>query len=444
MDHSKQLATEKVSKLLIKFSIPAIVGMLVNALYNIVDRIFIGNGVGALAISGLSITFPIVIIIMAFGMLVGIGSAASISIKLGENKKDEAEKILGNAFILSIVVSIIVTILGFIFMDDVLKSFGASDKTIYYVKEYLSIILIGAVLQNIGFGLNNIIRAEGNPKVAMKTMLIGAITNTILDPIFIFIFKLGIKGAALATIISQGINAIWVLNYFVKGNSTLKLKTENFKLNKKIIITIFSIGMSPFAMQIAASFVNVILNKNLVRYGGDFAIGAMGIINSISMLILMPIFGINQGSQPIIGYNYGAKQNERVKKTLKAAIFAATTIATFGFILVETIPDVLIKIFSSDSEQLIDIGTKGIRVFLFMLPIIGFQIVCSNYFQAIGKAKISILLSLSRQVIVLIPLLLILPKYLGLKGVWLSAPISDITASLLTAVFIFKEMKDLK
>jgi putative MATE family efflux protein len=444
MDHSKQLATEKVSKLLIKFSIPAIVGMLVNALYNIVDRIFIGNGVGALAISGLSITFPIVIIIMAFGMLVGIGSAASISIKLGENKKDEAEKILGNAFILSIVVSIIVTILGFIFMDDVLKSFGASDKTIYYAKEYLSIILIGAVLQNIGFGLNNIIRAEGNPKVAMKTMLIGAITNTILDPIFIFIFKLGIKGAALATIISQGINAIWVLNYFVKGNSTLKLKTENFKLNKKIIITIFSIGMSPFAMQIAASFVNVILNKNLVRYGGDFAIGAMGIINSISMLILMPIFGINQGSQPIIGYNYGAKQNERVKKTLKAAIFAATTIATFGFILVETIPDVLIKIFSSDSEQLIDIGTKGIRVFLFMLPIIGFQIVCSNYFQAIGKAKISILLSLSRQVIVLIPLLLILPKYLGLKGVWLSAPISDITASLLTAVFIFKEMKDLK
>ncbi|MBV1821632.1 MATE family efflux transporter, partial [Coprococcus sp. MSK.21.13] len=322
VDRSKQLGEEKVGTLLFKFSLPAIVGMLVNALYNMVDRVFIGRGVGALAISGLAVGFPLSIINMAFGMLIGIGSSTMISIKLGEKKKDEAERILGNALVLIILISICLSIIGLIFLDDILKIFGASQETLPYARDYMKYIMAGALLQNIGFGMNNIIRAEGNPKIAMATMLIGAIINTILDPIFIFVFKMGIKGAAIATIFAQTVSSIWVLYYFFSGKSTLKIKRENLSLHKGTIKTIMSIGISPFSMQIAASLVTTILNKNLLTYGGDLAVGAMGIINSISMLFFMPMFGINQGMQPIIGYNYGAKQYKRVRKTLKLAIMA--------------------------------------------------------------------------------------------------------------------------
>lgn len=290
MDRSKQLGEEKVGKLLLKFSIPAIVGMLVNALYNIVDRIFVGKGVSELAITAITVAFPISIIIMAFGMLVGIGAAATVSIKLGQKRKDEAEEILGNAFTLIIIVSLGVTILGLIFMEPLLKIFGASEAALPLAKQFISIILIGALLQNVGFGLNNIIRSEGNPKMAMSTMLIGAILNTIFNPIFIFVLHTGVRGSALATIVSQTVCSIWVIQYFTKGKSTLKLKTKNFKLKKGIVRQIFSIGLSPFLMQLAASVITIILNKGLATYGGDTAIAAMGIINSVSMLILMPIY----------------------------------------------------------------------------------------------------------------------------------------------------------
>ncbi|MDU1444013.1 MAG: MATE family efflux transporter [Clostridium cochlearium] len=443
VDRSKQLGEEKVGTLLFKFSLPAIVGMLVNALYNMVDRVFIGRGVGALAISGLAVGFPLSIINMAFGMLIGIGSSTMISIKLGEKKKDEAEKILGNALVLIILISICLSIIGLIFLDDILKIFGASQETLPYARDYMKYIIAGALLQNIGFGMNNIIRAEGNPKIAMATMLIGAIINTILDPIFIFVFKMGIKGAAIATIFAQTVSSIWVLYYFFSGKSTLKIKRENLSLHKGTIKTIMSIGISPFSMQIAASLVTTILNKNLLTYGGDLAVGAMGIINSISMLFSMPMFGINQGMQPIIGYNYGAKQYKRVRKTLKLAIMASVTIATIGFIVVEVFPTALIKIFNSD-EQLVSIGTHGIRIFLSLLPIIGFQVVSSNYFQAVGKAKIAIFLSLSRQFIFLIPMLIILPLMFGLNGVWIVGPVSDILAALVTMFFLYKDMNQLR
>ncbi|MEL5864174.1 MATE family efflux transporter [Clostridium cochlearium] len=443
VDRSKQLGEEKVGTLLFKFSLPAIVGMLVNALYNMVDRVFIGRGVGALAISGLAVGFPLSIINMAFGMLIGIGSSTMISIKLGEKKKDEAERILGNALILIILISICLSIVGLIFLDDILKIFGASQETLPYARDYMKYIMAGALLQNIGFGMNNIIRAEGNPKIAMATMLIGAIINTILDPIFIFVFKMGIKGAAIATIFAQTVSSIWVLYYFFSGKSTLKIKRENLSLHKGTIKTIMSIGISPFSMQIAASLVTTILNKNLLTYGGDLAVGAMGIINSISMLFFMPMFGINQGMQPIIGYNYGAKQYKRVRKTLKLAIMASVTIATIGFIVVEVFPTALIKIFNSD-EQLVSIGTHGIRIFLSLLPIIGFQVVSSNYFQAVGKAKIAIFLSLSRQFIFLIPMLIILPLMFGLNGVWIVGPVSDILAALVTMFFLYKDMNQLR
>ncbi|KYH34337.1 multidrug export protein MepA [Clostridium tepidiprofundi DSM 19306] len=443
MNRSKQLGEERIGKLLMKFSLPAIAGMLVNALYNVVDRAVVGNVVGKDAIAGLTITMPIAIIIMAFGMLIGIGAAARVSIRLGQNKKDEAEKILGNAFILLIAVSLLVTVFGQIFKEDILRAFGASDNTIGYAIDYITIILYGAVLQNIGFGLNNIIRAEGNPKIAMFTMLIGGVLNIILDILFVLVFKFGIKGAAYATIISQAVNTIWVLYYFVGENCVLKLKIHNFKLKKSVILSIVSIGFAPFSMQVAASMVQVLYNTKLASFGGDTAIAVFGAINSIVMLILMPVFGINQGSQPIIGYNYGAKNYKRVKKTLKLAAIAATFITTSGFLMAELVPSLLIKLFNRNSLDMLNMGTRAARIYLCMFPIIGFQIVCSNYFQAIGKATIAMILSLARQVIVLIPLLLILPQILKLDGIWISGPISDFISSLITLVLIYRELKKL-
>ncbi|MSS44392.1 MATE family efflux transporter [Anaerosalibacter bizertensis] len=443
MNRSKQLGEKNIGKLLIEFSIPAIIGMLVNALYNIVDRIFIGKGVGSLGIAGIFVGYPISLILMAFGMLIGLGGNALVSIKLGQKKEEEAEKILGNSFTLLLLISLGVGILGLLTLEPLLKAFGASETILPYSVDYMKIILLGAPLQAIGFGLNNFIRGEGNPKMAMGTMLIGAILNTILDPIFIFIFNMGIKGAALATIISQGASSIWVLSYFFKGKGLLKLKGENLKLKKSIIKEIISIGLAPFSMQIAASMVTVLLNNNLKNYGGDIATSSMAVINSITMLVLMPIFGINQGAQPIIGYNYGAKKYDRVKETLKLAVLFATIIVTIGFIFTQTIPEKLIGLFGKNEKELIQVASRAMRINLSMLPIIGFQIVSSNYFQAIGKPKQAMFLSLSRQVLVLIPALIILPKFFQLTGVWLAGPVSDVIASIITAQFLIKDLKHL-
>lgn len=439
-ERSRQLVEESVGKLLLKFSIPAITGMLVNGLYNIVDRIFVGNGVGSLAISGIVIAFPIMAIIMAFGMLVGLGAASLISIRLGENRKDDAEKILGNTLVLAVILSLLLTIIGLVFLEPLLLMFGATGEVLTYARQYTIIILIGTLFQNISFSMNHSIRASGNPKMAMYTMLIGAVLNTILNPIFIFLLHFGIKGSALATIISQAVSAIWVLYFFFRGNSSLKVKRKNLRLQKDIVLGIFSIGMSPFAMQFAASIITILLNSSLLKYGGNIAIAAMGVINSLTLLILMPIFGINQGSQPIIGFNYGAKQFDRVKEALKLAIIGASIISIFGFIIVQLFPRPLISLFGKGDLELINIGSHGMRIYLSMLPIIGFQIVSSNYFQAVGKPRHSMFLSLSRQVIVLIPLLLILPPIFNLNGVWIAGPSSDFLASVLTAVFIFREM----
>lgn len=439
MERSIQLKNESIGKLLFKFSLPAIAGMIVNAFYNVVDRIFIGNFVGAKALSGLTSTFPIAFIIMAFGMLIGIGSAACISIRLGQNKHEESERILGNAFTLIIIISLILTILGLVFKEQILLAFGASKETLSYAIEYINIIVIGIVLQNIGFGLNNIIRAEGNPKIAMYTMLIGGVLNIILDYIFMAFFNMGIKGAALATIISQGVSSLWVLRYFFSGNSTLKLKKENLKLDIGLIKNIIAIGMSPFAMQLAASLVTAIQNRTLNAHGGYIAVGVIGAINSITMLIFMPVFGINQGAQPIIGYNYGAKEYKRVKEALKLAILAATVIFIIGYIVIQLFPKYMILPFGNDPE-LLKLGTYAIRINCMVMPIVAFQVIAANFFQAIGKALISMILSLSRQVIILIPLLIILPKFLGLNGVWISTPISDFLASVLTAIFLVKQI----
>lgn len=444
MDRAKQLGEEKVSKLLLKFSIPAIIGMLVNALYNVIDTIFIGNGVGYLGIAGTTISFPIMIICMAFAMLIAFGANALISLRLGENKKQEAELIMGNAMVLLVVVSIVISAIGIIFLDSLLILFGATETNLPYAKDYMQIILWGNVLMAIGFGMNNFIRAEGNPKIAMYTMLIGAPINIVLDYVFIFIFDWGMQGAAYATIISQLASATWVLSYFLGGRSYLKIRRKNLRIQLQVVKRIIAIGSAPFAMQLASSLLNVIMNNSLNKYGGDTAIAGMGIIQIFTMLILMPIFGINQGAQPIIGFNYGAKKFDRVKETLKLAIGAATTVATLGFIVTRVFPAEIVAFFEPDDQALIDFGAHAMRMFLVFLPIIGFQIVGSNYFQAVGKPRHAMFLTLSRQVLLLIPLLLILPNYFGINGILSAGPIADLGSALLTGTWLLMELKILE
>lgn len=445
-ERRKLLGEEAVGKLLFKFSLPAITGMIVNALYNVVDRIFIGKGVGELAIGGIFITMPLSLILMAFSMLIGIGGNTLVSIKLGQSKKEEADKVAGNSFVLLALISLSISIIGLIFLKPLLNLFGASPSNYQYAYDYMKIILIGAPLQAIGFGMNNFIRGEGSPTIAMKTMLIGAITNTVLDPIFIFIFNMGVKGAALATIISQGLSAAWVLMYFFTGKSMLTVKKEYLKLKTSIIKDILAIGVSPFSMQLAGSMVTVLLNNSLKTYGGELANSSMAVINSIAMLVMMPVFGINQGSQPIIGFNYGAKSYDRVKETLKYAAIAATSITTLGFILTQFFPVLLYKLFISAEGNIAEIsriGVPGMRIYLAMFPIIGFQVVSANYFQATGKPKHAMLLSLSRQVLILIPALLILPRIFGLTGVWLAGPIADFISSVITGFFVIRSVRNL-
>lgn len=440
--NNKELGSESIIKLLFKYSIPAIIAMMVNALYTIIDRMFIGRipDVGAVAMSGVGMTMPIVCIVMGISMLIGVGSAASISIKLGQQKRNTAERILGNASTLSVIASIIITFLGIAFSENILSILGAGEQTLMYAKQFINIVLMGTIFNVLGFALNQCIRSDGNPKIAMTTMIIGAATNIILDPIFIFTFGWGIKGAAYATVLSQFISCAWIVGYFLSGKSSLKLKKENLKLDIKLMKTIFAIGMAPCAMQIAASMVQVVSNKSLITYGGDLAAGAMAVVSSISMIFLMPIFGMNQGSQPIIGYNIGAKNYKRVKKTVLYSVIAATIVVVMAFLLTQLFPSAFIKMFNNDLK-LVSTAITGLRIYLCMLPIVGFQIICANYFQASGKAKIAMFLSLLRQVFFLIPLMIILPKFLGLTGVWLAGPISDFLSAVVTSGFIIRELK---
>ena len=446
MSNSQQiLGTEPIGKLLLRYSLPAIIGMMVNGLYNVVDRVFIGNmpGVGPLAITGLGVTMPVMTIILAFGMLIGIGAATNISIKLGQGKKDEAEKLIGNSITLSVIVGLIIMAIGLLFGDQILKVFGASEDSLEYAKAYINIILIGTVFNLIGFVFNSTIRGDGNPKLSAKIMVVGCLLNIILDAVFIFVVNMGIGGAALATIISQFITAIWGLSYYIKGKSNLKLNKSNLKLDKSLVYTIIVIGAAPFAMQIAASGVQVISNNALRTYGGDLAIGAMATINSIIMMVGLPIVGISQGAQPIIGFNYGCKKYDRVEQTLKLATIASTIGLTIGWVVVQLYPEAIVSMFNRDSE-LVNISVDGIRKYLFMMPLIGMSMIGSNYIQSIGNAKQSMFLGLLRQVILLVPMMLILPKFLGLDGVWFSQPVADVISFIITFIVVNKEVKSHK
>lgn len=444
MSNQKHLGDAPIGKLLLQYSIPAIIGMVVNALYNIVDRMFIGNipDIGSLAITGVGITMPIMTIVLAFGMLIGIGTTANISLNLGKGNRTTAENLLGNAFTLSIIVGLAIAITGTIFANPILNLFGASENTLFYAKEYIGIILLGCTFNILSFALNSTVRADGNPKMSSITMVIGCGANIILDYLFIFVLNLGVKGAALATIISQAITFFIILYYYTAGNSNLKLKIENFKLKKHLVTMTFAIGIAPFATQIANSLVQVIANNALKTYGSDLAIGAMTVISSLNIIFMMPIFGINQGCQPIIGFNYGAKKYERAKEAFKYATIAACVICIIGFISIQCFPTQIISLFNNDPE-LTTLAIKGIRIYLLMMPVVGINIVATSYYQSIGKAKISMFVSLLRQVILLIPFTIILPKFIGLDGVWAAGACADSLSVIITLILLKKEFKQL-
>lgn len=397
MENQEALRNGSISKLLVRYSVPAILAMMVTSLYNTVDRAFIGSmkNVGALAISGLGITMPLFTILGVFCVAIAVGGSTNVSIKLGEGNKEEAEKVMGSTVALELVVGIIMVLVGIFFLDKILYAFGASDQTIKYARDYMSIIFAGAWFNLPGFALNSCIRKEGNPKLAARMMITSCILNLILDPIFIFGFDMRIKGATLGTVICQLFIFIWSTYYFTLGKSNLKLKLKNIRLNNKLIKLILAIAMTPFFMEIAAGSIHLVTNKILKIYGGDLSIGAMTTVTSISLMFLMPIFGLSQGMQTIIAYNYGAKQRNRARQTLFLGILYGTIILTIGFILIKLFPEVFVGIFTKD-ETLMVMAFEGISINLITLLIVGVSALGSVYFQSVGEAKKSIFLSLLR------------------------------------------------
>jgi putative MATE family efflux protein len=443
-DRSAQLETGSIPGLLLKFAAPAIVGTMTQAMYMIIDRVFVGRAIGANGIAGITVSFPFMLIVLAFSMLIGFGGTTLISLRLGEKNKAEAERILGISAILLVFASLVITFLGLAFVDQILTFFGASREVLPFAHDYLVVIILGSGFHMIGFGLNAAIRGEGNPRIAMLSILISVLLNAILAPIFIFKLSWGMKGAALATIIGQAVSAVWVVSYFLFGTSLLKLRPSNMRLDLGICRNIFANGSPAFAMQLVGSVLQSILNHQLGVYGGDLAIASMGIIFSVAMLFAMPVLGLNQGAQPIIGYNYGAQRFDRVKKALETAILAGTTATALGFVIVMLFPVQVIRFFDSKNADQIALGSHAIRIAMCMTPLIGFQIVSSHYFQAVGKPTYAMLLMLSRQVFFLVPALLVLPLFFGLDGVWASLPAADFASSVLTAFYLFFELRRLK
>lgn len=440
---NKDLAEKPIGKLLFDYALPAIIATTASSLYNIIDRIFIGQGVGALAISGLALTFPIMNLLIAFSTLVGAGAGAMVSIRMGQQRKEDAIHTLGNATLLIFAIGSTVSILAFIFLDDLLLLFHASKDTLPYARDFMRVILVGNVIGNMFFGLNGVMRSSGHPTKAMISILLTVGINIVLAPIFIFGFGWGIQGAAFATVISQTVGLIWVLLHFFSKKPQIHFEKKGFKLSANIIKNIFAIGFSPFIIHVLASLVTIIMNRELAYFGGDLAIGAFGIINSISSLAVMVILGLTQGMQPIIGYNWGAKKMDRVFETLKKAIFFATLCSLAGFLLAELIPGQIARAFNND-PTLVAITIRGMRLNMMAFFVIGFQMVISHFFQSIGRAKTAAFLSLSRQAIFLIPILLIIPQFWGLDGVWLAAAFSDVAACLTSAIVLYTFIRKIK
>lgn len=438
-----ELGTEKIGKLLKQYAIPAIIAMTASSLYNMVDSIFIGHGVGAYAIAGLAITFPLMNLGAAFGSLVGVGASSLISMLLGEKNYGMAQKVFGNVITLNIIIGLLYTVAVLLFLDPILIFFGGSEQTLPYAREYMVIILWGNMITHMYFGLNAVLRAAGFPKRAMYATIFTVVLNTVLDPVFIYIFDMGISGAAIATVLSQFIALCMQLKWFSNKNEVLHFKRGIYNLVPRISKDILAIGASPFLMNVAACFIVILINSGLKKYSGDLAIGAYGIINRVAFIFVMIVMGLNQGMQPIVGYNYGAKKFDRVHKTLVTTIAFATGVTTFGFLIAELFPKLFIVMFTTEGE-LIDIAEKGMRIIFMFFPIVGFQMVTTNFFQSVGMAGKSIFLSLSRQLIFLAPCLVILPLFFGVTGIWTSMAVSDALASIVAAFMLTNQIKKFK
>ena len=436
-----ELGTEKIGKLLKQYATPAIIAMLATSLYNMVDSIFIGQGVGPLAISGLAVTFPLMNIAIAFGTLVGVGAATLISILLGQKDYKMANRVLGNVVILNVVISVVVTALALLFMDPILYFFGASENTISYAREYMVVIMWGNIISHLYHGLNGVVRSSGRPRLAMLATILAVVLNTILDPIFIFAFKMGIRGAAIATVLAQIVALIWITKILCNKDNVLHFSREVFKFDFKIAWRSLSIGMSPFLMNIASCFVVILINNQLKRYGGDLAIGAYGIANRLCFLFFTITMGLTQGMQPIAGYNYGARNWGRVKDVVRLTILCSVIALSMGFIVGMVMPDLAVSLFTRDAE-LRAISARAFRIAVLMFPVVGFQAVVTNFFQCIGRVGKAIFLSLSRQLLFLIPFLLIFPSLWGTDGVWFSMPASDLVSSLVALALFIPLMRE--
>ena len=446
MDKNKatlELGSKPVGKLLMQYALPAIIAMTASSLYNMVDSIFIGQGVGALAISGLAVTFPFMNLSAAFGAGVGVGSSSYLSVKLGQRDYSTAQRILGNNITLNIIIGFIFSVVSLIFLDPILYFFGASDQTIPYAREYMIIILLGNIITHLYFGMNAVLRAASKPRQAMYTTIFTVVLNSILDPLFIYTFDMGIRGAAIATILSQTVALVWQTRLFSDKGELLHLKRGIYRLDNRIVKNILGIGISPFAMNATACLVAIFVNQRLLEYGGDLAVGAFGIANRVAFIFIMINFGVNQGMQPIAGYNYGAQNYDRLMRVLKLAMIAGTCITTSGFLVAEFIPHICVRLFTSDSE-LTELSVNGLRIMMAAMPIVGYQMIVTNFFQSIGKAKISIFLSLSRQLLFLVPLIGVMPLFFGVNGVWVAMPISDSFSAIFALVMMVRYMRVFK
>lgn len=447
MSNNKQAALElgikPVGRLLLQYALPAIVAMVASSLYNMVDSIFIGQGVGALAISGLAITFPFMNLSAAFGAAIGVGSSAFLSVKLGQRDYDIANKILGNCVMLNIIIGIAFGGVGLLFLDPILRFFGASDATLPYAREYMVIILIGNAVTHLYLGLNAVMRAAGKPRVAMYITIFTVVINAVLDPLFIYTLRLGIRGAAYATILSQLMALMWQWKLFGNRKEFLHFDYGKFRVEMPIVRNIISIGISPFSMNACACLVVIFINNSLMKYGGDMAVGAYGIANRVAFIFVMVTMGVCQGMQPIAGYNYGAQNYNRMLEVLRLAVIAGTLVCAVGFVIAIFFPEPCVRLFTTDVE-LIEKSVVAMRYIMALFVIIGAQMVITNFFQSIGKAKVSIFLSLSRQLIFLVPAIAILPPLMGLDGVWLAMPLSDGVAAVMAYAMLWIYVRRLK
>ena len=435
-----ELGTEKIGRLLKQYALPAIIAQTAASLYNMVDSIFIGQGVGPLAISGLAVTFPLMNLSTAFGTLVGAGAAVMLSVLLGQKNYKAANKVLGNVVSLNIIIGLIFMAVSLIFIDPILYFFGASENTLPYAKEYITIILIGNVITHVYFGLNAAMRSSGFPKKAMALTIFTVVFNTILDPIFIFVFDMGIAGAAWATVLAQTVAMIIVLKHFSDKERAFHFEKGIFKLDMRVAKDSLAIGMGPFLMNAAACLVTLFINQQLRDYSGDLGIGAYGICNRLIFMFIMICMGLNQGMQPIAGYNYGAKQYSRVKEVFWMTAKLGTIVTCICFIIGMFFPRVAVGIFTHD-EALMEMASHGLRILVIGFPIVGFQMIGTNFFQCLGMVKKSVILSLSRQILFLLPLLYALPLWHGASGVWMSFPVSDVLSAALTAILLRRLFK---